>query len=447
MLAWAVLLLAIAVVVPGLRVIVIDGVKIAARPFVAILLAVTTLLAAAITIGLAWSGYWRASMIPTTVAWFVGTAIVGTFSMGGVSELRRLAVRTVALTAVVEFVSNAYTFPLPVEMILVPTVVILVTLASFADRRPEFANTRMPFKVLCVVLFVGTLTPTFIYLVQQAGLLASADRAREFLLPLILTVAFLPYFYLVRMVVAWQTALSMLEDQMEERPLLLKAARRALIRSCHASLPRIQLFEPEFRWRLGAATSEEDIQRTIGDFNDAAAARPSRKRRVAEEKSGVRDLLPGAGGSNIFVRSIALADSVQTALASAAMARGCTQAEMSELLDRLNALNDLSAVNAVSRAEVIRILAQDRSISEIEAIAPELGELSTMHASEIVELAGDFDSLLHLAGLQATESPRIAAELHTMSAVAGLSLSDALQAFVTLLGGTVTDEDQRSADG
>jgi hypothetical protein len=440
MLAWAVLLLAIAVVVPGLRVIVIDGVKIAAKPFVAILLAVTTLLAAAITIGLAWSGYWRASMIPTTVAWFVGTAIVGAFSMGGVSELRRLAVRTVALTAVVEFVSNAYTFPLPVEMLLVPTVVILVTLASFADRRPEFANTRMPFKVLCVVLFVGTLTPTFIYLVQHAGLLASADRAREFLLPLILTVAFLPYFYLVQMVVAWQTALSMLEDQMEERPLLLKAARRALIRSCHASLPRIQLFEPEFRWRLAAATSEEDIRRTMRDFNRAAAEHPWRKRSDAEETSWVRDLLPGASGSNIFVRSVALADSVQTALASAATSTGRTQEEISELLDRLNGLSEMSAVSAVSRAEVIQILAQHRSISEIDAIAPELGKLSTLHGSDIVQLAGDFDSLLRLAGLSATESPRIAAELHTVSAAGGLSLSDTVDAFVALLG-SVTEEE------
>jgi hypothetical protein len=445
MLVWVVLALGIAVAIPSLRVIVIDGVKIATKPFVAIILAATTLLAAAITTCLAWIGYWRASMIPTTVAWFVGTAIVGTFSMGGVGELRRLATRTVAFVAVVEFVSNAYTFPLPVELLLVPFVVILVTLTSFADRRPEFAITRAPFKVICAALFVGTLTPTIVDLVQHAGQLASADRAREFLLPLILTVVFLPYFYLVQMVVAWQTALSMLASQMQDRPSLLKAARRALIRSCHASLPRIQLFEPEFRWRLATATSEEDIQRAIRDFNDAAAERPWRKRRVAGEKSGVRDLLPGASGSNIFVRSIALADSVQTALASAATARGCTQEEISELLDRLNGLNELSAVNAVSRAEVIRILAQDRSLSEIEVIAPELGKLSTMHASDIVQLAGDFDSLLDLAGFPATESPRIAAELHTIAG-AGLSLTDAVQAFVTLLGGTTTDEAQDSPD-
>jgi Phage integrase family len=105
-LVWVVLALGIAVAIPSLRVIVIDGVKIATKPFVAIMLAATTLLAAAITICLAWFGYWRTAMIPTTVAWFVGTAIVGTFSMGGVGELRRLATRTVAFTAVVVFVSR-----------------------------------------------------------------------------------------------------------------------------------------------------------------------------------------------------------------------------------------------------------------------------------------------------------------------------------------------------
>jgi hypothetical protein len=96
---------------------------------------------------------------------------------------------------------------------------------------------------------------------------------------------------------------------------------------------------------------------------------------------------------------------------------------------------------------MIRVLAQHRSISEIEAIAPELGKLSILHASDIVALAGHFDSLLRMGGLLATEAPQIADELHTMSAVAGLSLSDTVQAFVTLLGGTVTNEEQGAPHG
>jgi hypothetical protein len=447
MLVWIALTLAVALAIPSGRGIVVDGVKIAARPFVAVMLAMTTLLALTITICLAWLGYWRTPMIPATVAWFVGTAIIGTFSTGGVTDLRWLATRTVALTAVIEFVSNAYTLPLPVELVIVPMAIALVTLASFADLRPEFAITRTPFKALAVALFVGTLTPTIVYVVQHLGHLASAERAREFLLPLVLTVAFIPYLYLVQMVIAWQTALSMLTSLMQDRPSLLSTAKRALIRSCHVSLPRIQLFEPDFRWRLAAATSDEDIQCTIRDFNRAAAERPWRKQRGTETRSWMRDLLPGASGSNLFIRSVALADKVQTTLSSAANATGHTQEGMEELLNRLGELDGLGTVDMVSRAEVILVLAQHRSVDEIEVIAPELGKLSTMHASDIVQLASDFDSLLRLGGLHATDSPRIAEELHTMSAVAGLPLSDTVQAFVTLLGGGDADDDQRPSAG
>ncbi|HEY4809597.1 MAG TPA: hypothetical protein VIH71_00940 [Solirubrobacteraceae bacterium] len=117
---------------------------------------------------------------------------------------------------------------------------------------------------------------------------------------------------------------------------------------------------------------------------------------------------------------------------------------MRALLDHLGELDGLGAVSMVARAEVIQVLAQHRSIDEIEVITPELGKLSTMHADDIVQLAGDFDSLLRLGGLQATDSPRIAGEVHAMSAVSGLSPSETVQAFVTLLGGAAIDESEKS---
>lgn len=86
---------------------------------------------------------------------------------------------------------------------------------------------------------------------------------------------------------------------------------------------------------------------------------------------------------------------------------------MGELLNRLNLLSELSAVSAVSRAEVIRLFAQrGRSIPEIEAIVPELGKLATTHDADFVSIAEEFDPLLRLARLSATEAPRIAGELH-----------------------------------
>lgn len=67
-----------------------------------------------------------------------------------------------------------------------------------------------------------------------------------------------------------------------------------------------------------------------------------------------------------------------------------------------------------------------------------------MHAADFVSIAEEFDPLLRLAGLPATEAPRIAGELHAMSAVTGLPLHDTIEAFMTLLGGA--DDDDQETD-
>jgi hypothetical protein len=433
---WTAATLMVALATPSLRTILAEGVRIARQPLVRVLLTCTTVIVVVATGLLALLGYWQPSMLATTVAWFLGTAIVGTFSMGGVGELRELILRVVAATALIEFVANAYTFPLLVELFVVAFVIVVVTLASFSELRPEFAILRRPFSVLCVALLVGTITPTVVYVAHHPGELASAERAREFLVPLILTVALAPYLYCVRMTVVWQTALSMLGSEMADRPELLKAARRAMVRSCRLSLTRIKIFEPRFRWMLSTATSEEDIDRAIRAFKQAFAERPRRSFREsihAITRVRVRELLPSAGGGGFLSHSVTLADQVTDAVAAAAASMGATPEEVTEMLGRLDGV---SAIGRVEQAQVVRVLGErGRSMAEIELIVPELGKLATLHATDIVPLAGEFEALLRLARLSADGAPRIADEVHVLAATSGLDVPDTVGVFVTLLGG------------
>ena len=414
----------------------------AVKPSIRVLLATTGIWAGAIILALDRGGYWRSSMIPATVAWFGGTAIVGTFSMGGVRELRRLVTRTVALTAVVEFVSNAYTFPLPIELLLVPAVVTLLTMARFAQITPEFAQITSALRAIVVVVFIGTLTPTIVFAAEHANELTSTERTQEFLLPFVLTAAFVPYLYLVRMVVAWQTTLSMLKSGMAGRPQMYAAAKSAVICSCRLSLSRIRLFEPEFRWQLQGASSEEDLRRVMSAFRRASVERPWRHSDETGDASSppINELLPGASGSSIFVQSITLAQQVNAAVADAAEGLGLPEDRIRAVLDRLNAMSELSAASAVGRAEMISVLARrGRSAPEIETMAPQLGMLATMHGVDLVWLAAKFDAMLRLGQTPATSSRRVAEELHGMSAF--IPLRESIDAFIRLLGGEADDQE------
>lgn len=440
---WTAVTLVIALAVPGLRAILAAGFRIAGQPLARVLLTCTTLIALAATGLLALVGYWHTSMLPPTITWFIGTAIVGTFSMEGVGELRALILRVIAATALIEFVANAYTFPLLAELIVVPFVVVVVTLTSFSELRPEFAILRRPLNLLCFALLVGTVTPTVVFVARHLGQLASAERAREFLLPLILTVAFVPYLYCLRMTVAWQTALAMLRSGIEDRPELLKEARLAMARSCRLSLSRIRIFEPRFRWMLCYATSEEDIQRAIGAFEHAFAERPKRTLREAVRtitRMRARELLPSAAGGGFLSRSVTLAEQVTGAVAAAAEALGVRPEKVTELLIRADGL---SAIGRVEQAQAARILAErGRSLGEIELILSEVGRLATLHATDIIPVAAEFDTLLSLGGLSADDAPRLAAEVHGLAAPSGLTILDTIGAFVALLGGAQAPEPQ-----
>jgi hypothetical protein len=66
-----------------------------------------------------------------------------------------------------------------------------------------------------------------------------------------------------------------------------------------------------------------------------------------------------------------------------------------------------------------------------------------MHAADVVSIPEEFDPLHRLAGLSANDAPRIAGELHAVSAVTGLPLHGTIEVFLTLLGGA-GDEDQET---
>jgi hypothetical protein len=414
------------------------------RPIRTILVA-TMGVATTLVTGLALVGYWRPSMVDETLAWFVGTGVVATFNSTDSAGLRRLLTRTVALVSIVEFLTNAYTFPLLVELALVPTVFFLIASIRLVQSRREFAAARRPLAGMGVAVIVGTLTPAMAHVLLHPGQVATTDNAKAFLLPVILTACFLPYLYGVRLLVVRQTTLAMLKHGLQEQPELYRYAKCAVIRLCGISLARAQLFESEFRWRMAAASSHDDLVQVLDDFRVAIAqARQWRNKRRTPADDGSRSwrelLLPTADMSNVLTRSVTLADRVQEALAKAAASSGELPEAINALYERMNARDEFAALSPVARAEMIQALAeQHRSIIEIELMAPPVAMLATLHNVELGWLTKRFDELLRLAGEPATNAREAAEILHNTALHMRATFREAIDAFITVYGGNIVD--------
>jgi hypothetical protein len=167
----------------------------------------------------------------------------------------------------VEFATNLHTFTLPVELLLVPMASLLVATQVLADSSAEFAQTRNPIAWCLGILGAVSLSYSISYLVGHFDDVATGETIKEFLLPLVLTVCFLPFLAAVRYLMVWQTMLHMIQFGLGGDHRLYRFTRRLIFRVC--GVRKAQLFESEFRGRLFGATAVAEVSRVVDDFREA----------------------------------------------------------------------------------------------------------------------------------------------------------------------------------
>jgi hypothetical protein len=235
-------------------------------------------------------GYWERDMTRVALLWFIGFALVALFSTKNVdtSYYRHLVLHNLGLAVVVEFVANLYTFPLPVELVLVPMAFLLAGTQAYAAIKPQFAAVRKVTASSLSVLGLLSLAYSISYVINNFEAVATAEKIKEFALPLVLTICFVPFLVGVRYFTVWQTMLHMIRFGLRDNDRLYRFTRRAIIRTCGPHLGKAQLFESEFRGRLLGAASKRDVSKVIDEFSKEWATR----RRVRGQQDHRRDAPP-----------------------------------------------------------------------------------------------------------------------------------------------------------
>jgi hypothetical protein len=217
-------------------------------------------------------GFWDAEMTKLAVVWFVGFALVAVFNTTRTTDARyyrRLVLHNLTLAVAVEFVVNLHTFPLPIELLLVPLAFLLVMTQAVAEINAEFSPARTVIAWCLGLLGAVSLSFSLAHVAGHFDEVATTEKVKEFLLPLALTACFVPFLVGLRFVVVYQTLLCMIRFGFRENERLYRFARRSIIRACGASLGRAQLFEERFRGRLWGVTDETEVTCVVEEFRRA----------------------------------------------------------------------------------------------------------------------------------------------------------------------------------
>lgn len=177
------------------------------RPVLIIPLAVAVLYAAIEIFLLHRWGWWSVVNLKTTVLWLVTFAFVTLFEVATAknrtANLSKITRDVVSVTGVLLFITELHSFPLVVELIALPTVTFVALTGEVAKYKPEHAQVA---KLLgCVTGVIG-----LSYFGFSAWKTVEAWReavtwsiASEFLIPIVLSLGFLPFLYGWRAYVAY----------------------------------------------------------------------------------------------------------------------------------------------------------------------------------------------------------------------------------------------------
>jgi hypothetical protein len=225
------------------------------------------------------AGLWHASSTKETAYWFAGTALVlagGATQANEPAKFRQLFGRALKVTIFIEFLVNLYVFPLVVELILIPLLVLFGGMEAVAERDPKLAPAR---RLIGFLLSVAGLVIVVHAVVSAIGDLAGLltwEHLEEFLVPPVLTVVFVPFLFYVALWSTYELVFMRVGLFVKDKR-LARRAKWAIVGACGLSLRRIGRFNGRFFSMLREIRDESDVRALTNAF-EAELAAPAESR-------------------------------------------------------------------------------------------------------------------------------------------------------------------------
>lgn len=154
---------------------------------------------AAVVLGEKYAGLWHTTAVKETVYWFFGTGVI---LVGNAVEwrddpacLKKLLRQALRFTIIVEFIVNLYVFPLAVELLLVPLLLLFVGVQVVAAHDRAHAPVRKFIDGVLVAIGLALFAYFAVSAITDLDGFLTSENAEDFLVAPALTLTFAPFLY------------------------------------------------------------------------------------------------------------------------------------------------------------------------------------------------------------------------------------------------------------
>jgi hypothetical protein len=153
-----------------------------------------------IVISLSKLGLWDKSLLKDTFFWVIGfgfVLIANVNKANSIKYFKQVIKDAIKWTIIVEFIVSFYTFSLKTELIILPVIVFSAMIQTYASFDPKHTQVETLFKRFLELISVSIFCVVVYKTIKSTSLLLTYDNLKSFILPLILTFAFMPFIYIL----------------------------------------------------------------------------------------------------------------------------------------------------------------------------------------------------------------------------------------------------------
>ncbi|HEX2192872.1 MAG TPA: hypothetical protein VHH09_06720 [Acidimicrobiales bacterium] len=221
-------------------------------------------------------GLWDRDRATDTVFWFVtaGLVLFGRFVNVSAERhfLRRTALATLELSALVQVLSEVFVLSLVAEVTLQPVFALLGGLSVVAAREREHRQVKTLVDGLILVGSTALLLYVVVGLANNWSSLDKGDLLQQFALPVWLTVGVLPYIYALGLLSAYEMAFIRIDWKSHAGRWARMRAKLVLLTSFHMKAREVGAFSGPWQFQLASTGSFRDGRRLIAEFRRAQRA-------------------------------------------------------------------------------------------------------------------------------------------------------------------------------
>jgi hypothetical protein len=215
--------------------------------------------------------YWDISLLKDTIFWIFGWAVLVIVNTNDAKRkihfFSKVLLDIVKVTVILEFILNLFTFNFMVELVVLPFIILFVLLAALSDKKEKYVDVNRVANFIVVIYGFTILVFSAIKLVSDFQNVWTINNLRDFSLPIILSITFLPLLYVFALYLAYEHLFNRIVWITGNDKETASVTKKRIFTLCHLNLTKLNRFTREFAFKLDRTSTKQEIWKTINDLS------------------------------------------------------------------------------------------------------------------------------------------------------------------------------------